>query len=356
MVALAAFEATTGVGRHSVIAWTTGHAIAEFPSEIQLGSREIGEIAVATFMMTNRGAAELIIDSIRTNCSCVGLERNENGTFTRIQSLSIPAGESRELAIRIAIRGPAGKTIINGVMFRTNDPKRPEGGVTITVSDVRGGIEIVPTSAVFGRVLMGSETTKRFAIRNPAHHSRSISGISSSNPAVVTARLLTSVNPAAFRDFDGEPPVIAHAEITLHGKAISTVREEVRIHLAHEERQADVIPVVGQIVAPIEVTPRSLSLPLSSTGGPVYTARYVCRAFDGKPFSMVLDSKLRGVLVEINSDQSGSAVQTLCVTVDPKEFEFTSTEHLITVRLRVSGNADTALLEIPLTLLKDENR
>src|SRR5438552_3026924 len=84
----------------TVVRWGTTNpptppsAIAKFPQIIDLGAREIGDVAIGRFSLANVGACGLVVDKIRTNCSCAGLEREANGEFTRVDHLQIPPGET----------------------------------------------------------------------------------------------------------------------------------------------------------------------------------------------------------------------------------------------------------------------
>jgi hypothetical protein len=53
--------------------------VAELPEVIDLGAREIGDVVVVPFSIANRGGEELVIDDIRTSCSCSGIEREIEG-------------------------------------------------------------------------------------------------------------------------------------------------------------------------------------------------------------------------------------------------------------------------------------
>src|SRR5262245_26897227 len=71
--------------------------IIVFPATLDLGTREIGDLAVARFTIANRGDSPLLINDIRTNCSCTGIERERDDEFRRVEALQIRPGENADV-------------------------------------------------------------------------------------------------------------------------------------------------------------------------------------------------------------------------------------------------------------------
>jgi hypothetical protein len=127
--------------------------VIDYPPTIELGKHELGDQVVKHFTIANRGGGELVIDQIRTNCSCFGLEREQDGRYLRMESVRLPAGEQADLVVRVSVRGvPIGYALHNEVEFRTNDPTHPVGRIDVVASRVSGGVSTVPPSVVFGTV------------------------------------------------------------------------------------------------------------------------------------------------------------------------------------------------------------
>ena len=132
----------------------------DYPATLDLGSHENGDQILKRFTRTNIGAGELLIDNIQTNCSCTGMEREQDGQFVHINELRLQAGESAEVVVRVSVRGvPFGTEMRNVIDFQTNDPKNPKGRIEAIVRHVTGGIHTNPNSVVFGTVSIG----ERFA-------------------------------------------------------------------------------------------------------------------------------------------------------------------------------------------------
>jgi hypothetical protein len=180
----------------------TGPPVVELPGVIDLGKREIGDVVVVPFSIANRGGEKLVIDDIRTSCSCSGIEREIDGKFFRIECLNLGAGERAALVIRAAVRGvPAGNALHIVVHFRTNDPTTPAAQVEAVVGRVLAGVNSSPRSVSLGTVAVNDKVRRLVVIRDTATPPRTIQELISSMPDRVTARLL----PAAEWPRDREP-------------------------------------------------------------------------------------------------------------------------------------------------------
>lgn len=79
--------------------WMASKPVIEFPAFIDLGEQEHRQIAFARFTIANRGGSELIIDDVRTNCACSGLEREEEGKYVRLSAMRLGSGEQADVVI-----------------------------------------------------------------------------------------------------------------------------------------------------------------------------------------------------------------------------------------------------------------
>ena len=122
------------------------------PEPIELGERELGETVIPRFSISNKGGVDLIIDEIHSTCSCIGLDREEDGHLVHVESLRIQPGEKVELALRLSVKGKPGERMRHAVLFRTNDPSVPDGAIETIVSRIVGGIVTDPSAILFGSV------------------------------------------------------------------------------------------------------------------------------------------------------------------------------------------------------------
>jgi hypothetical protein len=127
--------------------------VLECPAIVELGDRELGEVAVARLTIANRGGRELVIEEMQSNCACSGLEREQDGKFIRLNSLRVAPREEVQLVMRVLVQGAPGGPAQSRVEFRTNDPVRPAAAIHTSVSKVKAGVNTLPTSVVFGTLL-----------------------------------------------------------------------------------------------------------------------------------------------------------------------------------------------------------
>src|SRR5262249_23306808 len=147
---------------------------------------ELGDQVVSRFVIANTGGSDLVIDQIQSNCSCTGLEREENGQFVRLDSLRLQAGERIDLAVRVSVRGvPNGMRMINTIAFRTNAPTCPRGRIDAVVSKVHGGVSSRPVEVIFGTVPVGAEVRHVVDVRDTAQPPRVIERVVSTLPEQV---------------------------------------------------------------------------------------------------------------------------------------------------------------------------
>ena len=147
------YLAATGVLRRAWSENIKNDPRIEYPARLDLGNHEVGEIAITRFTIANRGGGELVIDDIHSNCSCTGMEREQDGRYGRVNSLRLKAGEQANLVMRVSVRGvPIGAEMLNAVEFQTNDPDRPTGRIEAVVRFVSGGVSATPQSIIFGTV------------------------------------------------------------------------------------------------------------------------------------------------------------------------------------------------------------
>src|SRR5262245_37824553 len=65
----------------------------EYPASLDLGEHEVGDQVIFSYAIINRGGRELVIEQVRSNCSCTGMERVESGQYSRVDSLHLKPGE-----------------------------------------------------------------------------------------------------------------------------------------------------------------------------------------------------------------------------------------------------------------------
>jgi hypothetical protein len=318
--------------------------VLDYRGQLDLGEHEVGEEIIAPFSIANRGGRPLTIDDVRTNCSCTGMERIQDGHYVRIESLTLNAGEEARLFMRVSVRGaPAGGAMVNIVEFHSNDPLQPVGHIEAVVSRVSRGVSISPGSVVFGTVPLGHSVRHLLDVRDTAVPPRSIERVSSTNPARVSVRFLPGSQKPAEAESHADGLLIGQLEITVGTGSPGEVNEAVHVHLAGERRDPDAVAVIGKVAAPIEVIPSMLVLPRTSTTGPLYDATCLCRSTNGDPLVLSVDSVPDGLKVEV-LDNGSPQVRMVRVICDPRQGGTPAGGQTRTVRLRAkAGKTETVL-------------
>jgi hypothetical protein len=324
--------------------------VVAYPAKLDLGEHEIGDLAVSRFTIANRGNGELVIDQIRTNCSCTGMEREQDNEFVQVKSLRLRGGEQANLVMRVSVRGvPVGAEMLNVVEFQTNDPSQPTGRIEAIVRRVSGGVVASPESVVFGTVPVGATVRKLIDIRDNALLPRLIERVTSTMPERVTVRL----QPVRDGPREANPPpegaVVARLEVNVETAAPGEVDAVVQVYLAGEARTRDAVTVVGRVAAPIEISPGLLILPRASSSGPVYSATCICRSTAGEPLVVIVDSVPPGLTADVLA-QDCPKLRSVRVTWDPSQGKVPTGRERQVIRLRAKAGDNEVVLELPVLL------
>jgi hypothetical protein len=313
-VAFAVNLAVRGDGLRRAAEPALGSPAVEWTRTVDLGEREVGELAVGQVRVVNRGSGELVIDQPTSNCVCAGLEQVRDGAYRPLESLRLAPGEAAELAVRVQVKGVPGMTFRTVVSFRTNDPTSPHPAIDVIIARVRGGLSTVPTAATFGPTAVGTEAVQVLDIRDGAKPPRSIRRVESASPDV-TARLLPA--PA---EPEAEPhpagALVGRVEVTMRPGEVGPLNSVVRVYTDGEPNPLTV-PITGRGAALVEAVPSAFVLHRSSGNGPVYTGACLCRSVEGKPLKLSVASAPEGLSVDLLGE-SGTAVRQVRVTWDPK--------------------------------------
>jgi len=292
--------------------------LVDYPVLIDLGPRERGEVAIAHVNIRNRGRADLVIDHVTSDCSCSGLEREQDGQFAGFEKLRLPPRESVELALRVAVRGQAGMPFTTYLRFRTNDPQHPEGAIRVVIPNVTG-LSIRPTSVGFGEVLVGAQARQEIEVRDVGGDTFEIRGVRSTLPDQVTANLVQ--NDSALTNSDTTAAtLIGRIEVVVKASVEGTLDSTIELDISRSGRRERVaIAVSGRCVRPIVVTPTRITLPRGSGASLVYNGSCLCRHVAGGEFRLEVDSASPGLVASIDSQTTVSATRILRIDWDPKK-------------------------------------
>lgn len=328
-----------------LLAFVQHQAILDCPKVLQLGERELGEVAISEFTIANRGRGTLEITDVQSSCSCTGMEQEVNGDYIRVKSLRLRAGEQAELVMRVLVQGTPGIPARNGVRFLTNDPDNPEAAIEVEISRVKAGVSTVPASVVFGTCALGADARQVIDVFDSSATPRAIARVMSRNPARVAVRLLSPSPDLPKSHNNTLENLIGRVEISAHTQLSGPLTDEIEIYLRGEDRPPTVVEVSGRVAEEVEIVPSTLVLPRIGDTGKVYVAECVCRSTNGKPFTLIADPLPAGLTAQLPMMQQASLTQTVRNGWNPAQDRAPADPHR-KVRLRASINGRETVIEI----------
>jgi hypothetical protein len=341
-----AYIVSCGYAHRALSAMYSSDPILDCPREVDLGEQELGAEAVARFSIANRGRSTLVIDHVQTNCSCAGLERENEGRFYRFESLEIKPGEAIPLVMRLSVRGvPPGARMLTRLRFYSNDPHQPEWEISAIASRVTAGVSLSPSALILGNIPLHAEIHRIVDVRDASVSPRTIQSVTSSGSKHILARLMTPTETPDQPNRNTNGTLIGRIEVEISSNSPGDLHGSIEVGLAGESRQPDALDVIGRVVAPAEMRPSMLSLPISSQSGPIYSAQSICRSTDGSPIRVKVDAVPPGLKVEILPQDKAECKQ-IKVTLDKNRFKSPSSENL-SVKLKVEVNGKESQESLP---------
>lgn len=344
--------AARAVDWHRLWAIIRGTPVLECPAVVELGDRELGEVAVARLTIANRGARELVIDEMQSNCACSGLEREQEGKFIRLSSLRLAPNEQAELIMRVLVQGSPGSPSQSRVAFRTNDPARPSAAIDTFVSKVKAGVNTVPTSVIFGTLSAESDACIVLDVFDSAIPARSIERVAALHPDRASVRLLPLAGnlPGANRDELGA--LIGRLEITATTNSEGPLENDVEIYLTGERRPPTLIPVSGRVAGPVEISPSMLVLPRSSGAGKVFFGQCVCRSTAGQPLALTVASVPSGLVAQVEAIEGNPSEQIIRIEWNPADDGDSKPELRRKVELKARVEGKDVKLGVPVICIR----
>jgi hypothetical protein len=217
----------------------------------------------------------------------------------RVERLRLHPGEMAKLAVRIPVRGIPGMASVGRVSFETNDPAHPVASVALAIPRMVGDLSTVPVALAFGTIPVGDEARQTVEIRDSVSPPRDVLRVESSNPAVLRTRMLPLGEGSAPEEEHPAGRLIARVEVIARADSPTVIRESLTISVSGAGQPTGTMPVSARFVAPVEVTPSSLVLPRSSSGGLLYHARCIFRSARGQAMELVAESVPAGLQVDV---------------------------------------------------------
>jgi hypothetical protein len=332
--------------------WVTraiGGPVLECPQVIDLGEQETGQDAIARLTVANRGGKDLLIDQVRSDCSCSGLERDDGGEVSAVQELRLSPGEESQLRVRVSVRGNYGTSLRTAISFHTNDPSNPDQRIEVFIPKVVGGMLTVPRFVSLGSILQGSTPHQLIEVRDESPAPRVVDHVSSSDPESISVRWLPAPATEEARTTTGTSTLIGRIEVTLKTRGPGEVNGAVNIHLRDGGRPPTSVPVVGRVLPPIEISPSTLLLPRTSIAGNVFQASCLCRSNEKLPFTLIVEPRNDGLVARVIPVDGNPHTQSLVVEWDPTADGKMSVSESRVVRLKAKVGDREIPMDLPVT-------
>ncbi len=238
-----------------------GPPVAEFAAAVDLGDRRPHEVATADFPISNRGDQPLVVEDIRTSCSCAGLEVVQDGQQYRVGRLVVPPGQQSATSFRVSVGVPPGHQQQVSLQFRTNDPRHPAVHVLVTIPRVVGAPSASPSALSFGAMALGARVSERLALSPNGLNGLHVVRAESSRPDLFAVEIVRS--SAVGSEFLAEQVVVTPvtaAPADLAGGSVLVQladsdggRHDLRVEVAGRVRRS-VEPVPSRVLMPRQVS------------------------------------------------------------------------------------------------------
>lgn len=317
--------------------------VIEYPAVIDLGDRTANEMVTSQFQIANLGGQELVIRQVETSCACGKLHREIAGKSEVVEELRLSPGERADMSVHTLLHAKSAGTFSQTISFLTNDPRQPEGRITLVYHTASGGFRFLPTAVHFGRLLIGQKARQVVDVLDSDQIPQMVTKVFSTDPVRVTVQWI----PAKNKERRDEEILLGQVEVIPNTAQPFLLDAAVQIEFADPKIQAAAIQVNGRVTSKVEVTPESVVLPLSSNNGPIYTRNCVVRLAEEQPWRLEVDSVSPGLEIALPDSPKG-AVQVVRITWTPSSADGSrTTQKLVQLRARAGKECET--IKIPVT-------
>lgn len=275
------------------------HASIEVARVVDLGEHEVLTTVEHALVVRNKGRQPLVLDEVTCSCGCLGLFLSDGSSGReKVERCEVAPRQESTLYLRVAVSQRPGMPEQRTVRFRTNDPNNAEVTIAVSVTPVARYLA-APASVVLGAVPYGERVERDVEIVAFDRQLPPLDRVTSSNPHVgVEYRPLEAPVPASS---EGKPAEVV-GRLRIAFKAPDTPGEVEAVVLAYcqgREHPVVIVPVSGRAAPLVELTPRQLNLPRSSSSGAVYVTSCLCRTALPKPLRVVVGNVSPDLIIQV---------------------------------------------------------
>ena len=212
--------------------------------------------------MQNTGSKDVVLNRFSTSCSCAGVEHRVDGQLRRVDSLLVsPAGEEKELVVRIGVGGKLGTGQAVAVSFATDAPHQPRGSMLVTIPRVEGGIYVEPAAITAGTLEIGANFNKIIEIYDNGMSNVKIEKVVASRPERFTVRQLPLTDEERRKTHEIAGRLVCRIEVTARPDSEGLLLGEVQVFANSSPAPSAIVPVYGRVTARLLAAPSFLVLP-----------------------------------------------------------------------------------------------
>lgn len=272
-------------------------------------TNESASEVVHSFVLRNKGRAELNIQKVQTGCGC---------TTVRLGSMTLEPGEKTELTVKLSLRGRSGKQQ-KSIYVQSNDPENPmfqlqivgeTGGIEPQKDMVLSeGLKIEPGRINFGNIEEGAEVQRKLTITSTNDIPFQILGAKTSCPNLKAEVKEIEKGKRYIVEVRTVPPL----GVGPHQSCIHVNVEDSRV------REFE-IPVCSRVVPELYFVPIRIQIPAEKEVA-AGVSRYLClRSRSKKTFQILsVESPIPEAKVDIRPDKSSNTYRIRISNLTPSE-------------------------------------
>jgi hypothetical protein len=262
------------------------------PETVSLGEQETECPVSAQFTIGNSGGSELVITGIRAACSCSGLDKIVDGRPERIAELRLNPGNSQKVAVRYFVTEPGGGSQENTVRFLTNDPLKPEFLVRLRIPKILGGVTALPKIIESGHVLAGEKIIKNIEVINQSILAYNVDRVDHPDGTP-----WLKCNWTKSRGNENNPSLLGTLQVIVEPHAVARLNSSIRIIFSEAKRAPLIVPITGEAIPLVDISPKEIVFPRRTESGNVYFADVYCFFQTDDPFDLTFDGIPKGVTI-----------------------------------------------------------
>lgn len=263
--------------------------VADTPATVALGSHTTNERVLTDVTIRNGGYRQLTLSNFHVSCSsCITFGLHSDAGIVDVKQVSVPPRGSVTFSVCVLVDGTPGNPSRQAIGFTTNDPYHPE--VTIWFeAGVKGWVFASPPEIDLGILKPGQTIRRTVEIRDNGRGEACHFGRLES-PAPDQVKLTLSPTTNSSGAGSGQGPInellgTLNIEITPPADAWE-LNKRIVIYEIGKNQPLLTIPIRGQVLPKVRVTPASIVLPRMVHNAADFSAECCLASTAGRPIRL----------------------------------------------------------------------